>query len=539
MKKSFVVIALAVMLSAVPGGFAQLASSTASASGAWVITGAMAAVHRGHEATLLNDGRVLISGAADSDDGQPSAEIYQPATRTWTLTANSTVPRGNHTATLLVDGRVLVAGGSQQGAGCFGCQLADVQLYDPILGTWSPAASMRVSRTGHTATRLQDGRVLVAGGDTSGFIAASSEIYDPATNAWTLAGSMSAQRTGHTATLLASGNVLVTGGYGEFDVGYSASAELFNPVAGTWSRTASMFEHRLYHAATLLTDGRVLVSGGSSPRDVTSAEIYDSASATWVLVGSMSEPRTVHTATRLSDGTVLVTGGNNRITGALRTAEIFDPMSSNWSTTVPMAADRANHSATLLTDGSVLVAGGCAFSPAWACAQIPTAELYIAQTDMTGPVITFTGNAGSYTIDQWITIGCSVGDAQSGVATSVCPSISAAAYTFGAGPHEINASATDVAGNTTLASTSFTVIATYESLCRLTRSFEDNPAIAGAMCKQLATGASAAARGNAAAKAGALYAFMNLVRGQSDRTLTTNESLILNGFAGVLLASDR
>lgn len=525
-KKSFVAGVLAVLLSAVPGGgIARLPGSIASASSEWVITGPMAAVHRGHESTLLNDGRVLITGAADSDNGQPSAEIYEPATRTWTLTASSTVPRGNHTATLLVDGRVLVAGGSQQGAGCFGCQLADVQLYDPILGMWSPAASMRISRTGHTATRLQDGRVLVAGGDTSGFIAASTEIYDPATNAWTLTGSMSAQRTGHTATLLANGNVLVTGGYGEFDVGYSASAELFNPAAGTWSRTGSMFEHRLYHTATLLRDGRVLVSGGSSPRDVASAEIYDSANATWALVGSMSEPRTVHTATRLSDGTVLVIGGNNRITGALRSAEIFDPTSSSWSATVRMAADRANHTATLLTDGTVLVAGGCAFSPAWACAQIPTAELYIAQTDTTGPVITFTGNAGTYTIDQWITIDCSVSDAQSGVATSDCPSISAAAYTFGTGPHELAASATDVAGNTTLATTTFTVIATSEGLCDLTRSFEAKSQIADAMCKQLA--------------AGAFRAFANLVRAQTDKTLTSHDALILTGFAEGLLGDGR
>jgi hypothetical protein len=524
-KKSVVAVVLAVMLSAVPGGVEWLPGSIASAISEWVVTGPMAAVHRGHEATLLNDGRVLITGAADSDNGQPSAEIYQPATRTWTLPPSSTVPRGNHTATLLVDGRVLVAGGSQQGSGCFGCQLADVQLYDPILGTWSAAASMRVVRTGHTATRLQDGRVLVAGGDTIGFIAASAEIYDPATNIWTLTGAMSAQRTGHTATLLADGRVLVAGGFGEFDVGYSASAELFNPSTGTWARTASMFEHRLYHTATRLRDGRVLVSGGSSPRDVASAEIYDSASATWALVGSMSEPRTVHTATRLSDGTVLVTGGNNRIVGALRSAEIFDPTSSSWSTTARMAADRANHTATLLADGSVLVAGGCAFSPAWACAAIPTAELYLAQTDTTGPVITFTGNAGTYTIDQWITIDCSVSDAESGVATSNCPSVDAAAYTFGVGPHELAASATDVAGNTTLATTSFTVIATSESLCNLTRLFEAKSQIADAMCKQL--------------EAGAFRAYINLLRSQTDKTLTSNDALFLAGFAESLLGEDQ
>ena len=609
-RPALVAVLLAVFLSGVPGGIAGIPGSIASASSGWVITGSMAAVHRGNTATLLNDGRVLVAGAADSDSsGLPSAELYQPVARIWSPTTNLPLPRVGHTATLLLDGRVLVSGGFQQGAGCFGCLLADTQIYDPVLGTWAPAAPMRVSRYGHTATRLQDGRVLVAGGDTLGFTAASSEIFDPVTGLWTLVGSMSAQRSGHTATLLASGSVLVAGGFGEFDVGYSSSAELFNPATLTWSRTASMFDHRQLHTATLLTDGRVLVAGGFNGRDVASAEIYNATTATWSLVGGMSVPRTAHTATRLTDGTVLVAGGQNRISGALASAEIFDPTSSHWSTIASMAGARVRHTATLLIDGNVLVAGGCPFSPAWACAPIPSAELYVAPVDTTSPlissliaptpnasgwnntdvtvswsvsdpesgivsttgcdtttiaaetagttltcsarnaadltasagvrikidktppVVTFSGNTGTYTIDQTIAITCSATDALSGIATSDCPAFGGPAYGLDLGTHSLTASATDLAGNNTTTSTSFRVGVTYSSLCNLSRSFETDTEIAESLCAQLAAAESGAARDNANAKAGALRGYMNLVRAQAGKTLTSSQADILTRLA--------
>ena len=61
---------------------------------------------------------------------------------------------------------------------------------------------------GETATRLADGRVLVAGGCST-----AAELYDPATGTFSPTGSMSAVRAGKTATLLHDGRVLFTGGY--------------------------------------------------------------------------------------------------------------------------------------------------------------------------------------------------------------------------------------------------------------------------------------------------------------------------------------
>ena len=106
----------------------------------------------------------------------------------------------------------------------------------------------------HTATLLPSGKVLVAGGDTSGF---SAELYDPVSGTFATTGSLAMARALHTATLLPSGKVLVAGGES-----LAAAAELYDPATGTFSATGSLATPRYYHTATLLPSGKVLVAGG-------------------------------------------------------------------------------------------------------------------------------------------------------------------------------------------------------------------------------------------------------------------------------------
>ena len=80
-------------------------------------------------------------------------------------------------------------------------------------GTWKVTGDLVTARYLHTATLLQNGQVLVAGGTGVGFVSlASAELYDPGTRVWTATGSMATARSGHTATLLPNGQVLVVGG---------------------------------------------------------------------------------------------------------------------------------------------------------------------------------------------------------------------------------------------------------------------------------------------------------------------------------------
>src|SRR6202140_4950839 len=86
-------------------------------------------------------------------------------------TGDMTTPRYNHTATLLIDGRVLITGGTG------GQGISSAELYDPSTRSFVPTGSMTVGRWGHTATLLRDGKVLIAGGSGS----PSAELYDPET----------------------------------------------------------------------------------------------------------------------------------------------------------------------------------------------------------------------------------------------------------------------------------------------------------------------------------------------------------------------
>ena len=226
-----------------------------------------------------------------------------------------------------------------------------------------------------TATRLADGRVLLAGGCTGlGDVCqetyASAYLYAPVTGTFTATGSISMPRQYHTATLLPNGEVLIAGG-SPCDACYATtSAELYNPATGAFTPTGSMVYPRSFASATLLPNGQVLMAGGCSQvagnctaRDTyASAELYTPATGTWRLTGSLVWARSMQTATLLPTGQVLLAGGMNNagiVGGPMNSAELYDPLSGTFTSTASMSAAREFQTATLLPSGQVLVAGGC------------------------------------------------------------------------------------------------------------------------------------------------------------------------------------
>jgi Galactose oxidase, central domain/Kelch motif len=258
----------------------------------------------------------------------------------WTITGSMHHAGGAETATLLQDGRVLVAGGEGQG----GRTVASAELYDPATGQWTDTGSMHVARRGHTATLLADGRVLVAGGwnigsDSRAWVIA--ELYDPATGTWSETGSMSRGRYGPKAIRLPDGRVLVIGGYISGG-GTTRGAELYDPTTGTWSGARSMTAPG---AATLLPDGKVLALHGGS------AELYDPQNGLWTAMAIPPEA-IGDSATTLADGRMLMLGGAG---DAFDKAELYDPLAGTWTPTGRPLTGRGP--ATLLTDGTVLLFG--------------------------------------------------------------------------------------------------------------------------------------------------------------------------------------
>ncbi len=325
----------------------------------------------------------------------------------WTSTAPMAQERVDHTATKLVSGEVLVAGG-QYGIpyaiydGSNILASAELYHYDPTTatGTWSATGSLNTPRSAHTATRLNSGEVLVVGGWTTGGLTDSAELYsyDPATRTgtWRPTGSLKTARSGHTATVLPSGEVLVWSGAnsysvsGECDLNVLACAELYDPVNGTWRATAPLATVRYSHTATLLDSGKVLIAGGDgivgeAYGRLASAELYsyDPATGTGSSTGTgfMITPRTSHTATKLLSGKVLFVGGiGNSAPWLLASAELYsdDPATGTgtWSDTDTLLPERWGHTATLLGSGKALVVGGNGNAAGGGFAALARAEMY-------------------------------------------------------------------------------------------------------------------------------------------------------------------
>jgi len=307
----------------------------------------------------------LLPTPSPAPPATPPATPATIAPGAWTATTNMAVARSGHTATLLADGRLLVIGGGGEETLLEGLpRSATAELFDPGIATWIGARRMIEARAGHSATLLSDGSVLLVGGSGN---FREAELFFPSTVEWMATGSTSApQGVGHTATLLADGRVLVVGGNPGSEFDPLATAELYDPTTGRWTATASMAVPRSWHTATLLADGRVLVvGGGSEVRRAegaylsATAELYDPSTGRWTSTDTMTEARFGHTATLLPDGNVLVAGGDPGDGTIARSAELYDARSGRWTATGSMAEVRGSgHTATLLADGTVLVAGG-------------------------------------------------------------------------------------------------------------------------------------------------------------------------------------
>ncbi|HXR36798.1 MAG TPA: kelch repeat-containing protein, partial [Candidatus Binataceae bacterium] len=383
--------------------------TSVTASG-FIASGSMTDSRLFHSGNLLDTGQVLIAGGSQIAGTLDSAEIYDPATGIFTATAGAmSQARYHHTATLLSDNTVLVTGGDNGGGLLVATALISAELYDPTTNKFTSPGDMFSPRTWQTATKLQDGKVLVAGGSpavdsaidpTTGTgtglpIGAlpSAELYDPKSKQFVgNPGAMNDARTEHAAAFIkgctcsAENQVLLAGGIDASGTTLT-SAELFKESDNSFTVTGSMNVARHNHTATTLNDGRVLITGGvdNSLTVQNSAEIFDPKSGAFTLTAPMNRARAFHSAQLLDDGQVLIAGGGLLPDGTFdMTAEVFNPSTGKFTLTAgPMNAERFELTATAIKSGVLVAGGGLLLNPIgelMPSSSLDTAEIFSPST---------------------------------------------------------------------------------------------------------------------------------------------------------------
>jgi gliding motility-associated-like protein len=353
-------------------------------TGTMAATGSMVLVQRGgYQTVMLPNGKVLICGGLTAGSTTPlkTCELYDPVTGTWAATGSMNHKRMYHTATLLDNGKVLVTGGQDTLANVLGGPTTNTaELYNPATGTWTLVSNMNAARWGASATLLFNGNVLIAAG---GFFSVTSEIFDPNTNLFTPTGNLSVAHTYHTATLLPNGKVLVASS------GPTGNAcELYDPCAGTWSLTAALpaGAGSTGAEANLLRNGKVMYEGGA----ITAASatgncyLYDYTTGLWTPTGTMITTRGSFANVLMPNGKVFVAGGYNG--GVTPNAEVYDFVTGTWTATAPLPAPKTEINGVYLPSGKILIPGGDFFATFYTTASLFDSGLGYANLDR--PVIT-------------------------------------------------------------------------------------------------------------------------------------------------------
>ncbi len=326
-----------------------------------------------HTATLLKDGRILLTGGMLSAIGQElpttSTEIFDPQTGTIQPGARMSVPRAGHTATLLADGDVLITGGVNDRE-----PVASAELYRAATGDFVTVGSMQITRERHSATLLENGQVLITGG-TIVRPSEQAEVYDPPTQTFRQTSPMNARRAAQTSTLLLDGRVLIAGGAESLE-SVLQSMEIYDPQDESFKAAGQMQTRRFKHSAVLLADGKVLLLGGADEREWSgrrnSVELYDPLKNSSQIVGNLNRARF-----KFPNAVVLSNNGEIIVGGGGRRVEVFDRANSDFKVSAGSLEDEWFYAtATPLPDGRVFIAGGYNDS------LMPTPQTWLYQPPM-------------------------------------------------------------------------------------------------------------------------------------------------------------
>jgi large repetitive protein len=279
------------------------------------------------------------------------AQVSGPQVNQWTATPDMAMARDAACSVLLADGRVMVAGGNSSSG-----VVSTVDLFGSG-GSFTAGPAMLQPRANAACSLLKDGTVLVTGGTDGKVALSSAEIFSPTQGTWTSVGSMTQPRFGHTSTLTPWGAVLIIGGQSEGKVTDSVEAYLTD---GSFRAIGNLSSPRTDYALSIISGRRVMIAGGTDGQSTLSTiDIYNADNNTITPGGTMMVARKNFGAATLVDGTVMFTGGFGADGKVLDSSEIFDPIAFTSRTGPQMPSGRANHqSISLPNNGTLLLIGG-------------------------------------------------------------------------------------------------------------------------------------------------------------------------------------
>jgi hypothetical protein len=355
-------------------------SGGAIIGGTFANTGSDVVTRFFHHATLMPDGKVMVTGGMTLQFFPPSLislktiSFYDPASGIFTSSFTPTgggaavaplllTARSSHTQTTLPDGRVLITGGNTGAAGTNpGTAINTVEIFSPSTGVVSSLPPMAAARAGHSATLISGARVVIAG-----FF--NWQIFDSNTNTWSPANPLIHSRIDHAAVRLPEffgpsqdGVLLVAGGGSGGD-----TMEVLNPATGSSTALSSTLTIPVDDvSATMLDNGEVLIAGGQNLNDgntILNAYRLDPVADTLVSIPSppnIPDGIADHAAVALGRY-VAIFGGESQVSNVdteLSYAAIYDRLANTWIYQGSMLHAHDDFPAVLLNDGSILLIGG-------------------------------------------------------------------------------------------------------------------------------------------------------------------------------------
>jgi len=270
-----------------------------------------------------------------------------------------------------------------------------------MVDTWSTLGELRIPRGAHSATPLQDGRILIAGGqiarpdeqgdhdphaprsDATAVSTTTVEFVDPTSATVQSGPSLLQPRAGHYGARLTDGRVVLVGGLRiSAELQEVSGSETWCPTATTWEPSVPGPAPSLGDSFVELAPGRLMRTGGLRVNDTTSTDcwIWKEQTVTWQPQQPLNASRYLHGSATLADGSVLVVGGLHLAkpegsSEALCVVERWSPRTGRWTVLGSLPVPVAEPVVTPLRDGNALITGG------YDEQSHPTCSLYDATTN--------------------------------------------------------------------------------------------------------------------------------------------------------------